>query len=152
MKTFSAAQEMDTIVFTFKAVSTAIKGGQVRFTLPRGWTAMKAPSADAVLDTVGELSIEAVVVLQIKKTADKPKTPLSVSNGGRTLTVGVPELAIGGVVTITINKKLSRQRPKLSAKLRCNLTQPKLTSLRRLPATSGHRALVVEDTMQGRWM
>ena len=36
---FSAGQEMDTIVFTFEAVRTAIKGGQVRFTLPRGWTA-----------------------------------------------------------------------------------------------------------------
>ena len=64
---------------------------------------MKAPSADAVLDTVGELSIEGGG-FQIKKTADKPKTPLSVSNGGRTLTLGVPELVIGGVVKVTINK------------------------------------------------
>ena len=45
---FHAGQEVDTIVFTFGAVNTAIKDGQVRFTLPSGWTAMKAPSVDAV--------------------------------------------------------------------------------------------------------
>ena len=52
---------------------------------------MKAPSADAKLDTVGELSISGGD-FQIKATATKPKTPISVSNGGRTLTLGVPKV------------------------------------------------------------
>ena len=104
---FTAAQEMeDTIVFTFEAVRTAIKDGQVRFTLPRGWTPMKAPSADGKLDTVGELKIEGDSGFALKADSAKgiKKTPISVSNGGRTLTLGVPELAVGGVVKITINK------------------------------------------------
>ena len=102
---FHAGQEVSTIVFTFEAVSTAIKGGQVRFTLPMGWTAMKAPSADGKITAVGELKIEGGG-FQIKADRDKgiKKTPISVSNGGRTLTLGVPELAIHGVVKVTINK------------------------------------------------
>ena len=36
-ETFNAGQELgDDLVFSFEAVRTAIKGGQVRFTLPNG--------------------------------------------------------------------------------------------------------------------
>ena len=103
---FHAGQEVNTIVFTFEAVSTAIKGGQVRFTLPKGWTPMKLPPADGKITAVGQLKIEGDSGFQIKADRDKgiKKTPISVSNGGRTLTLGVPELAIHGVVKVTINK------------------------------------------------
>ena len=103
---FHAGQEVSTIVFTFEAVSTAIKGGQVRFTLPSGWTPMKLPPADGKITAVGQLKIEGDSGFQIKADRDKgiKKTPISVSNGGRTLTLGVPELAIHGVVKVTINK------------------------------------------------
>ena len=99
---FHAGEEVDTIVFTFEAVRTAIKDGQVRFTLPSGWTAMKAPSVDAVVDTLGELSIGAGGGFLLKAAGGKPKTPLSVSS--RTVTVGVPALGVGDPpVMITIN-------------------------------------------------
>ena len=100
---YSAGQELDTVVFTFEADSTAIKDGQVRFTLPMGWTPMKAPPADGEITAAGQLKIEGGD-FQIKATATKPKTPISISNGGRTLTLGVPNLDIDGTVTITINK------------------------------------------------
>ena len=35
---FSAGQELDKLTFSFTAISTSIKDGQVRFTLPDGWT------------------------------------------------------------------------------------------------------------------
>ena len=104
-ETFTAGQELDTdLVFSFEAVSTAIKGGQVRFTLPSGWTPMKAPSADEKVDTIGELAISGGD-FQIKATATKPKTPISVSNGGRTLTLGIPQLdTTDAPVKITMKK------------------------------------------------
>ena len=102
-KSFSAAEELPKIVFTFKAIDTSIKDGQVRFTLPNGWTRAAVPSEDGTLDALGELSISGGD-FQIKKTDDKPKTRVSV---GQTVTVGVPELAQGGTITITINQGLT---------------------------------------------
>ena len=109
MKVSSAGEEVDTIVFTFEAVRTAIKDGQVRFTLPSGWTDMKAPSTDGtVLDVLGELSISGGGFL-LKAAGGKPKTPFSVSS--QTVTVGVPKLGVGDEpVTITINKKKVNDR------------------------------------------
>ena len=44
---FSAGQEMETIEFSFTAASTSIKDGQVRFTLPSGWTRAVVPDSAA---------------------------------------------------------------------------------------------------------
>ena len=44
-QTYSAASEV-ALSFTFKAVDTSIKDGQVRFTIPSGWTPPKEPDAD----------------------------------------------------------------------------------------------------------
>ena len=98
-ESFMAAEEMDTLKFTFTAVNTAIKGGQVKFTLPNGWTPMVAPSTDGKLDKLGELKVSGGG-FQIKGTK---KTPLSISNGGKTLTLGVPMLALNETVTVVIN-------------------------------------------------
>ena len=77
---FHAGQEVNTIVFTFGAVSTAIKGGQVRFTLPMGWTAYEGyPQRMGRSLRSVELKIEGDSGFQIKADRDKgiKKTPLS---------------------------------------------------------------------------
>ena len=84
-------------MFTFEAVSTAIKGGQVQFTLPDGWTPMKAPPADnKTITAVGQLTITGGGGFQIKADRAKgiKKTSVTFTNGGRTLFLEVPELAI----------------------------------------------------------
>ena len=103
--TYSAGQELDSIVFSFEAVSTAIKDGQVKFTLPTGWTDMKPPSTTGADKILGEVSIGGAsgFALKADSTKDIKKTPITISS--RTATVGVPNLAIGGKITITINKK-----------------------------------------------
>ena len=99
---FSAGQELETLKFSFEAVSTSIKDGQVRFTLPNGWTRAVAPDSakDQVLDNAGELTISGGGYERIG-TATKAKTSVS---AGQTVTVGVPELAIGDPITITLNQ------------------------------------------------
>ena len=99
---FSAGQELDKLTFSFKAISTSIKDGQVRFTLPSGWTRAVAPDSakDQVLDNAGELTISGGGYERIG-TATKKKTSVS---AGRTVTVGVSELAINDSITITLNQ------------------------------------------------
>ena len=111
-QTYSAGQELDSITFSFKAVSTSIKDGQVRFTLPEGWTPPKKPSDDGKLTEVGELSISGGgFVLKADAAKGLKKTPISVS--GQMVTVGVPMLPkddgdpdtkADDPVTIKINK------------------------------------------------
>ena len=99
--TFNAGQEVGSIKFSFEAVNTSIRDGQVRFTLPKGWTPAKAPSTEATqkLDTLGELTISGGGYVRIA-SGDKKKTSVSV---GRTITVGVLMLEKGDAIDITIN-------------------------------------------------
>ena len=102
-ESFSAGQELDTIEFTFSAISTAIKGGQVRFTLPSGWTPMKPPSTTGADKILGEVSI-ANGGFALKASGSTPKTPITISS--RTAIIGVPNLGVGDPpVKITINRK-----------------------------------------------
>ena len=95
-------------MFTFEAVSTAIKGGQVKFTLPSGWTPMKPPPADGKITAVGELRLSRrLVVFKLKLTVTRVlKRHLSLFRMG----VGRSPLESlnwpydNAAVTITINK------------------------------------------------
>ena len=100
---FSAGQELDKLTFTFTAISTSIKDGQVRFTLPDGWTPAVAPdrtAAGQVFDNAGELTISGGGFERIA-TATEPQTSVS---GGQTVTVAVPSLAKDDFITITLNQ------------------------------------------------
>ena len=146
---------MDKLTFTFTAISTSIKDGQVKFTLPDGWTPAVAPdrtAAGQVLDNPGELTIN-----DGDGGFNRDRRPPLVSQrllflAGQTVTVAVPRIGdkdgkIDNYCLISPNMR----RPKLSALSWCNLTQPKPISLRRLLATSGHREPAEEGTVQGRW-
>ena len=98
---FSAAQELPAIKFTFQAIDTSIKDGQVRFTLPSGWTRAVAPHEDDTDGALGRLSISGGgFVAKTDSTKGLKKTRVTV---GGTVTVGVPELPQGETMTITLN-------------------------------------------------
>ena len=100
---FSAGEELDKLMFSFEAISTSIKDGQVRFTLPDDWTPAVAPdrAKDQVLDNAGELTISDGGFLRV---ASGDKSATSVTIRGQTVTVGVPSLAIGSSIKITLNQ------------------------------------------------
>ena len=95
-QTYAAAGEVP-LTFAFKAKDTSIRDGQVRFTIPDGWTAPKKP--DATLDKVsglGELAIGGDAGI------DKDNITSKVSVNGRIVTVRVPMLDVGESVSITL--------------------------------------------------
>ena len=94
-QTYPAAGE-GALAFAFKAKDTAIRDGQVRFTVPSNWTAPKKP--DATLDEVsglGELAVSGGGI-------DKDNITSKVSVNGRTVTVRIPMLDVEGTVSITL--------------------------------------------------
>ena len=84
-QTYPAAGEKE-LTFAFKAVDTSIRDGQVRFTVPSGWTPPKKPDAD--LEKVAKLGELAVTGGGI----DKDNITSKVSVNGRIVTVKVPML------------------------------------------------------------
>ncbi len=99
---FSAGQELDELTFTFTAEETSIKDGQVRFTLPDGWTPAVAPdrAATQLFDNAGELTISGGGFTRVA-SAGNPATAVS---AGQTVTVEVPELALDASITITLKQ------------------------------------------------
>ena len=92
-QTYSAGQELGSITFSFRAVDTSIKDGQVQFTLPDGWTPPKKPSDDGKLTEVGELSITGGGFVFLKADIAKGLKKTRISVSGQKVTVGVPMLA-----------------------------------------------------------
>ena len=82
---YNAAQDVDKIVFTFTAKSTAIKDGKVQFSVPSSWTPSPTAS-DAAGKTTVKIAGEAIT---------KGITY------GSTVSVTVPKLAVNETVEIT---------------------------------------------------
>ena len=93
---FSAAQEVDLLTFKFKAKTTSIKGGQVRFTLPSNWTKAVKPLKDNAIKEQGQLVVTGGGTTEANRVDN-------VSISGQRVTVKVPELAKGMSITIAIN-------------------------------------------------
>ena len=96
-QSYSAAEEVDLISFGFTAKTTSIKGGQVRFTLPRNWSKPVKPEADNTVKKALQLTVTGGGTTDVNRVGN-------VSISGQTVTVQVPELAKLGAITITINQ------------------------------------------------
>ena len=83
--TYSAAEDVDSIKFTFTAVSTSIKGGQVNFKIPSSWD----PKPTSTEDAAGETTVKIAGIA----------TTTGITYG-HTMTITVPELAQGKSVEI----------------------------------------------------
>ena len=97
-ESYSAAEEVEggLISFAFTAKTTSIKGGQVRFTLPRNWSKPVKPEADNTVKKALQLMVTGGGTTEANRVGN-------VSISGQTVTVKVPELAKLDAITITIN-------------------------------------------------
>ena len=95
---YHAADE-ETLTFRFTAVTTAIKGGQVSFEVPQGWTTPVLPNDDG--DNAGRVTatMDADIAddrFHVAAPIDKAKI-----SAARTTTITVDKLPIGGVIEVT---------------------------------------------------